>query len=72
MGYEGREPHKTMPITLHDLRALLHWATVGVAGHRGGSYANEIEAREGDPGIIQSYANDIGFKLPFRPVFKKD
>ena len=56
-------------IVTTDLRALLHWACVGVSQSRGGSYQNDIE------NIIDQYARDIGFykQLPTSPVkFKKE
>ena len=72
MGYSGRDPHRTVPITVHDLRALLHWATVGVRLSEGGSYADEIVQSDSDPGIIRDYAQRIKFQLPGRPVFKQE
>lgn len=71
MGYEGRDPFKSAVIVVHDLRALLHWAAIGVSMNVGGSYANEISQREGDPGIIKSTADHIKFHLPCKPVFKE-
>ena len=39
-----------------DLRALLHWASVGIGLSYGGSYENEIE------NIIESYSDHLGIK----------
>ena len=66
-----RDTEDTVPVTRHDLRALLHWATVGVSQSNGGSYENDVEEREGDQGIIRSYADHIKFILPAVPKFKE-
>jgi hypothetical protein len=56
-------------ICYYDLRALLYWACVGVRSSAGGAY-QDIEEREGDPGIIRSFADQIGFVLPHKPKFR--
>lgn len=49
-------------VVTSDLRALLFWATVGVAKAKGGSF-RDIE------NIIESYAEHLKFKTPFKPKF---
>ena len=66
-----RDTEDTVPVTRHDLRGLLFWAAIGVSQSEGGSYANDIEEMEGDPGIIKSYADHIKFILPAVPKFKE-
>ena len=46
-----------------DLRALLFWATIGVTKSRGGYQQSEIEH------ILESYAENLKFKLPAEPKF---
>jgi len=58
-----------MQVTIHDLRALLFWATIGVSKSEGGQYA-DIEESEGDPGILKSIADPIGYKLSRKPRFR--
>lgn len=53
-------------IVTSDLRALLHWASVGVHQSKGGSYQHEIET------IINSYAKHLKFQLPYQPKFQEE
>lgn len=59
----------SVPVLICDLRALLFWASVGVYESCGGSYQDVIET-EGDMGILNSYAEQIKFKLPYPPHFR--
>jgi hypothetical protein len=56
-------------LSYHDLRALLFWASVGIANSITGSY-REAAMQPGDLGIVQSYAEHIKFTLPRKPKFK--
>ena len=55
-------------ILYRDLRALLFWASIGVAKSKSGQYP-EIEERAGDPGVLVSYSEHIGYKLPYPARF---
>lgn len=46
----------TTEVVTGDLRALLHWATVGVEQSVGGSYQHDIEH------ILESYSAHLGIK----------
>jgi len=61
----------TISVQIHDLRALLHWAAIGVSMNTCGSYADAAEEPH-DSGIINEYANRIHFSVSVRPVFKVD
>jgi len=50
-------------VNIEDLRALLFWATIGIATSKGGYQGNEIEH------ILESYAEAISFGLPNKPEF---
>lgn len=52
-------------IIADDLRALLFWASVGVSLSSGGYREDEIEH------MLESYAEHIGFVLPYPPSFAK-
>lgn len=52
----------------HDLRALLFWAAVGLSKSQGGRYQDAAET-DGDPGIVNSWAEYLKFRLPARPRF---
>jgi len=43
-------------VVTDDLRAMLHWASVGVGLSKGGSYENDIEE------ILESYSAHLGIK----------
>jgi hypothetical protein len=43
-------------VVTSDLRALLHWAAVGIGLSNGGSHEHEIE------NIIESYSEHLGMK----------
>jgi len=49
-------------IVTSDLRALLFWASIGIAKSQGGSYQEICN-------ILAQYSEDIGFKLPYKPEF---
>jgi len=49
-------------VVTSDLRALLFWASVGVAKSYSGSYQDILH-------IIESYAEYLGFKCPYPPQF---
>jgi hypothetical protein len=53
-------------IDVHDLRALLFWATFGVRHAAGGQYSGDIES------IITNHARASRFKLDQPPVFAAD
>jgi hypothetical protein len=53
-------------IVAENLRMLLFWASVGVHLSRGGAYEEEV------PHVLESYAEHIGFKLPYEPKFRGD
>ncbi len=57
-------------LTYYDLRALLHWAAIGISMQKGGSYTDAAESPGYDIGIINSYAEHIKFMLPVKPRFK--
>ena len=61
--------HDVVHVTIHNLRALLFWATIGVSKSEGGQYA-DIEESESNPGILKSNADHIGYKLPKKPRFR--
>jgi hypothetical protein len=56
----------TIKITKHELRALLHWASVGIENSLGGSYNDAV----GSKGIIMSLAKRLKFRLYAKPLFK--
>ncbi len=62
--------HDPVSVEIHDLRALLFWASLGISRSTGGSYADAGD-RPGDYGIISDLAWRIGFSLPVAPVFKE-
>ena len=54
-----------------DLRMLLFWSSVGVSQSRGGTYAVRRGANDSISDVMKSYANSIGYKLPYGSEFKK-
>jgi hypothetical protein len=59
------KPKEVTEIIVHDLRALLFWATVGIRQSTAGSYQDIKD-------IIESYACDIDFKLDKDPEWGAD
>lgn len=49
-------------VVTSDLRALLFWASVGIAKSKSGSYRDICN-------ILSQYSEDIKFTLPYKPEF---
>jgi hypothetical protein len=58
-------------IEIAELRALLFWAAVGVSQSRGGSYQS-VASNDDYGGTIERLAEEIRFRLPYKPRFKDD
>lgn len=50
-------------MTKKEIRALCHWASIGISKAKGGTYENIT------PQIIEYFANKLKFSLPCKPEF---
>lgn len=65
--YHGELPYSMTP---YEARALCFWAAIGIAKSNAGSYPDTGQ-KEGDEGIVKSWARDLKMNLPVQPRFNE-